>query len=73
MNTVTEYIIFGAMVVFLIITDICIMNMYAVGISQKEDKNELNKRMNIYSKIGTISGIIGFILFIVLSVMTGKI
>ena len=71
MNTVTEYIIFGAMVVSLIITGICIMNMYAVGISQKEDKNELDKRMNIYSKIGTIS--IGFILFIVLSVMTGKI
>lgn len=73
MNTITEQIIFAVMLVFLIITDICIIHIYAVGVSQKENRNELDKRMNIYSTIGTISGILGLILFIVLSVMTGKI
>lgn len=72
MNTVTEYIIFGAMFVFLIITEICIMLIYT-DVYILKDRNKLEKRMKIYEIIGMISGIICLILFIVLSVMTGKI
>lgn len=72
MNTVTEYIIFGAMFVFFIITAICIMLIYT-DVYILKDQNKLEKRMKIYEIIGMISGIICLILFIVLSVMTGKI
>lgn len=72
MNTVTEYIIFWAMFVFFIITAICIMIIYT-DVYILKDQNKLEKRMKICEIIGMISDIICLILFIVLSVMTGKI